>query len=416
MFHGFKQSLALSAAALAAFGLMSAPALAQGKKDKKAEAAAAAAAKPSKGAHKFLVEIQELEKKQDWSGMKTKIAAVEALPDLNNYDRFFLAGRKYAIGQGAKDDVLLQAGLEGMAASEFTPPENKPLIIRSLLSLADKNKDTAKARALGEQYLAMKPDDANVIDYLARGYMRDKNFPAAEAKAVQLVKLSEDKGQIAEEDAYTLLASLRQQGKLPGMADAFRKLAVNYPTGRNWAYLLEDFQLRSQLNGRNGLDLFRLMSQSGALITGGSVIEAAQVAIDSGVPAEVKGIIDRARAAGTLGERGKDADGLIKMAAASVAADESPAKQEAAANTPDRQAAVGQLYLSLGNYPKAISVYQAALAKGVRNKADAQIRLGIAKFLSGDIPGAKESWGQVSGDAKMTELAQLWTLFSGVKK
>ena len=406
-----RMSTALAIVLVATLGATASPVLA--KDDKKA---AAPAGKPSKGAGKILSELQALDGKKDWAALKAKIPEAEAVQGRNSFDNYFIGFMKYKAGIGLPDDALTQAGLEVLSTSEFTAADQKPSIYRSLLALADKAKDSAKAKVYAEQYLALAPDDVNVLGYVGQQALRAKDYPSAEKYLLQAIKVQEAKGQPADEDYYTMLASLREQSKSPAKVEAYKLLAKNYPSGRNWAYLLEDFQTRSNLNGRTGIDLFRLMSVSGALLSGGSVIEAAQVALDAGVPGDAKAIIARARATSALGDRTGDAAAIEKTATASIAADDPAAKQEAGAKTPDRLALVGQLYLSLGNYPKAAEVLKNALAKGVRNKEDATIRLGIAQLMGGDAAAAKATWAGVTGDPKLVELASLWSLYADVKK
>jgi tetratricopeptide (TPR) repeat protein len=398
-----------------AVGVVAIAAPAVAKEDKAKAAAAAPAGKPSKGAVKTLVEIQKLAETKDWAGVKAKIAEADVLPGRNSYDEYFINQFRYNAGTELKDNAMIIAGLEGMFKSEFVAADQKPKILRNLLGLADQAKDTVKARAYADQYLQLVPDDVNVQTYLAEQMMKAKDYAGADARLVQIIKTAEAAGKPPEEYVYTRLAGARQLSKSPLFSESLLMLVKNYPTPRNWNFLLEDFQGRSGLTGRAGLDLYRLMHVTGALSTTSAALEAAQTALDSGVPGDAKAILEKAQAAGLLESRKTDAAALLKEAKTTIASEEAPAKQEAAATTAERLGAVGQLYLSLANYPKATEIFSKALAKGVRNKPETTLRLGISQLMGGDTAAAKTTWAGLGSDPKLAELSRLWALYADRK-
>lgn len=406
MFKRTAFTLLLAASALA----VSAPVLA-----KDAKAAAAPSGKPSKGMNKIAVEIQKIAAAKDWAGLKAKLVEAEAVPDRNSFDNYFISQYRYNTGIELKDDALTMAGLEGMSNSEFIAAEQKPQILRNLLAMSDKAKDYTKARSYAERYLQLVPDDANVQVYVAEQMQKAKDYTGADARFMQLIKAGEAAGKPAEEYVYLKMVIGREASKSPGFPAALEMLVNQYPTARNWAYLLQNFQGRYDMSGRTAIDLYRLMHATGALTNFGYVNEAVVGALDAGVPGDARTFLATAQAAGLLANNKADAAQLLKSATSSIAADEPAAKQEAAATTVERLASVGQLYLSLGNYAKASEVFTKALAKGVRNKNETLIRNGIAKLMLNDAAGAKASWVGVSGDAKLTELAKLWTLYANKK-
>jgi Tfp pilus assembly protein PilF len=379
---------------------------------KEAKAAAAPTGKPSKGMMKAAVEIQKLATAKDWAGLKAQLTAAETIPDRNSFDNYFISQYRYNAGLELKDDALAMAGLDGMVASEFVPADQKPKILRNLIAMSDKSKDYTKARAYADRYLQLVPDDANIQVYVAEQMLKAKDFAGADAKFMQMIKAGEAAGKPAEEYVYLKMVIGREQSKAANFSEGLQMLVSQYPTGRNWTFLLENFQTRTSMIGRQAIDLFRLMNVAGALKSAGSVTDAAQTALDAGVPGDAKAFLAKAEAAGLMTDRKSEAATLNKLASASLAADEPAAKQEAAATTGDRLASVGQLYLSLGNYAKANDVFAKALAKGVRNKNETLIRAGISKLMGGDAAGAKTSWASVAGDAKLAELAKYWALYA----
>jgi tetratricopeptide (TPR) repeat protein len=413
MFKRTALTLMLAVSAIAMSAVTSAPVLAKEPKD--AKAAAAPTGKPSKGMLKTAIEIQKLATAKDWAGVKAQLAVAEAIPDRSSYDNFFISQYRYNLGLELKDDALAIAGLDGMSASEFIAAEQKPKILRSLLALSDKSKDTTKALGYAERYLQLVPSDTDVQIYVADQMLKAKNFVGADAKFLQLIKAAEASGKPAEEVLYLKMVIGREQSKAANFPDGLVMLVSQYPTGRNWNFLLENFQTRTSMIGRQAIDLFRLMNATGSLQSPGGVIDATQTALDAGVPGDAKAFLAKADAAGVMADRKSDLTQYNKTVSALLASDEPAAKQETAATTGDRLASVGQLYLSLGNYAKATDVFTKALTKGVRNKNETLIRAGIAKLMGGDAVGAKTNWASVTGDAKLAELAKYWALYADKK-
>ncbi len=396
----------LAASALA----MTTPVLA-----KEAKAEAAPSGKPSKGMSKIAAEIQKTAAAKDWPTLKVKLAEAEAIPDRNSFDNYFISQYRFNAGIETKDDALIMVGLEGMSNSEFVAADQKPKILRNLLAMSDKAKDYTKARGYADRYLQLVPDDADVQVYVAEQMQKSKDYAGADAKLMQLIKAGEAAGKPVEENVYLKMVIGRETSKSPSFPAALEMLVTQYPTARNWTYLLQNFQGRYDMGGRTAIDLFRLMNVTGALASYGAINEAAVSALDAGVPGDARTFLNKAQAAGLLAQNKTEAAQLLKSATASIAADEPAAKQEAAATTVERLASVGQLYLSLGNYAKASDVFTKALAKGVIKKNETLIRNGIAKLMLGDAVGAKTSWASVSGDVKLAELAKLWTLYADKK-
>jgi tetratricopeptide (TPR) repeat protein len=405
----FKRTALTLMLAVSAFAI-SAPAIA-----KDTKAAAAPSGKPSKGMMKTAVEIQKLAAAKDWAGLKAQLIAAEAVPDRNSFDNYFISQYRYNAGIELKDDALAMVGLDGMSSSEFVPADQKSKILRNLLALADKSKDYTKARGYADRYLQLVPDDANVQTYVGEQMLKAKDYAGADAKFMQLIKAGETAGKPVEEYVYLKMVIGREQAKAANFPDGLQMLVNQYPTPRNWTFMLENFQTRTGMIGRQAIDLFRLMNVTGSLKSAGNVIDAAQTALDAGVPGDAKAFLAKAEAAGVMADRKTDLATLNKSASASLAADEPAAKQEAAATTGDRLASVGQLYLSLSNYAKANDIFSKALSKGVRNKNETLIRAGISQLMGGDAVAAKASWAAVAGDAKLAELAKYWSLYADKK-
>src|SRR5690606_5425616 len=86
--------------------------------------------------------------------------------------------------------------------------------------------------------------------------------------------------------------------------------------------------------------------------------------------------------------------------------------EAAAAATGQASIAVGEAYLSYGNYAKAVELLRAGIAKGgVNNEQGARLHLGVAQHKAGDTAAAVATFGTVTGTDGSGRLARVWRQF-----
>ncbi len=103
---------------------------------------------------------------------------------------------------------------------------------------------------------------------------------------------------------------------------------------------------------------------------------------------------------------------LLDAANAKIATDKPTlAQQEAQAQTGDALAHVAMDYAGYGEYPNAIRVFKAAIAKGgLTNVDEIELRLGVTQLLGGDTAGGQATLRQVKGKDGTGDLARYWLL------
>lgn len=373
---------------------------------------------------KILVEIQTAIGAKNFELAKTKLAAAEAVPNPNDYDKFVMAQFRVQIGQNIHDNDFVRPAVELLAESPYTSPDTRPALLRNLLAFAFNANDDVKTQKYADAVLKLNPNDSEIISLLGQRAANKGDLTTADQYFERAIKAEEANGKTASEEQYIRLAGVRERAKSPNFAVTLRQLIMHYPTPRNWQFTLREFQTRTHLMDRPGLDVYRLMNVVGALTSQGDYIEYAEAATKSGVPLEGKNIILKGMAANIFDDRGKiAAKEDLAEAEKKLAADqrtfaqfEAPAK---AAKSGDADAALADGFLGYGQYDKAVEAYKRSLTKGgykTKNATEATLRLGIAQFLSGDKAASLETFKSFqASDARFVELASFWALAVSAK-
>ncbi len=392
-------------------------------KEKKSDAKAPAG-KLTKEAQKFLAETDKAMKAADFATAKTNLMAADALPTKNSYDSWLISQFFFDLANKTKDDAMRKDSFERMATSEFLPKEyaagtlNTRTVFQSLYAIEFNSKNYPKAIEWGEKYLSANTSDAPFMSELTKVALLSKNLPKAEELVQRSIAATTATGGKPSEFEYTALAEIYQKQKSPKFNDAMRQLVKNYPKPEHWKVVLQNFMVRTKMTDKTGLDLYRLMYATGAASSQAEVLDYAFTAFDAGQASEAQRIIETAMANGTVGKGSPDAKDTLARAKTAQANDDPLPKQEAraaASKTGDLDVFVGNTYLGGGNYAKAMDLLKRGIGKGVRDKAGATIKLGIAQLMSGDAASAKATFASVTGDAKLTELAGLWQLYAESK-
>ena len=104
----------------------------------------------------------------------------------------------------------------------------------------------------------------------------------------------------------------------------------------------------------------------------------------------------------------------IEAAVASVG--KAKAAEAKAAPTGDPEVHVGEIYWVNGQADRAVAAYQAAIKKGVKDKDEAQLRLGVVYLGQNKRPQANDAFKAITPTSPWAQLARLWTLYGAQKQ
>jgi tetratricopeptide (TPR) repeat protein len=308
---------------------------------------------------------------------------------------------------------------ERMLTSGFLAPEKVDDTTKTVATLYFQLKDYNKAVQWSKKWLEKNPGNEDMTLLLGQSYYLLNDFKNTATTMGGLVSSIERSGQTPKENYINLVLSsqVKQENK-DGIIDALKKMVRYYPNPQYWTNLLDGY-LRKELTDRVQLGFYRLMLDTGTLKRAGDYQEAAQLAMDAGVPGEAQFIVEKGIENGTLKSADKTEQGrydrLLAGAKKTAATDRASlpqlAKEAEKASQGQADVGLGQAYFSYGEYDNAIVALERGIKKGgVTDIDEAQVSLGLAHLKKGQKDQARQAFKAVKADSKWADLAELWGL------
>jgi hypothetical protein len=402
-------ALALAAGGLAAQAQGAAPASAAASAP--ADTARADVAKPLQAA-------QALVQQKQYAEAQAKLKEAEAVGNLTPYETYHVERTRAVIANGLNDVPLTIKALEASLATGKAAPDEK---MRNLLVLADLNfrqKDYPAAVSAANRYFEAGGQDP-VARQITTNALYLQNDWAGAAKALSAeIQADEAAGRQPTEQRLRMLASA--QSKLnddEGYARTVERLATRFPKPELWADLINRAQSQPGFSDALRLDAYRLRMATGTLTRANEYVEAAQLALQAGYPAEAQKIVEEGYAKNLLGTGPNAAShGQLRAQAKRLAASDAAALQgatAAGARSSDVLATMGWALATSGQADKGIPMIEQAIAKGgLKRPDDTKLRLGVAQYQAGRKDAAAQTFKSVQGKDGSAALAHLWGLLA----
>lgn len=370
---------------------------------------------------KPLQEAQSLMKDRNYKDALVAIAQAEPLAT-SDYEKFVLAQMTGAAKAGAGDELGAAQAFETVIASGRLPPEENLKITEDIVHTFLRAKNYPKALGWLNKYKAAggsKPDVLALgpqIQYLSGDYKKAGQDAAAAILAAEKI------GQKPSEEQIKLMASsLEMQKDLVGYTQALEKLVRYYPTPAYCALVIQRTATKPGYSHNLDLDMYRLLHATDNLTKAKDIMEAAQLAIQAGLPGEAKGYLDEGFGRKILGvgeprdtERQKRLQTLVeKKYAEDKKIIASTDKQVAAAPSGDPAVKTGLAYLTYGEKDKGLAMMEAGIKKGQLKAAEhSKLHLGYAYYKAGDKAKAQAALKAVGGKDGSADFAKLWGIIA----
>jgi hypothetical protein len=198
---------------------------------------------------------------------------------------------------------------------------------------------------------------------------------------------------------------------------ALETLVAHTGNTKYWNDLLKMSERGQGMRDHDTLDVYRLKLLTGTINGKDEYTTLAQLALQLQFPAEAQAVIEKAQAANLLkDDRSNKLLALAKTQAAADAANMAKNLATAqAAPKGDALVKVGEDQWGQGKGKDAVATIKAGIAKGVDDKNNAQIRLGMALISAGQKADAQKALDQVKAanpNDKSAMVAHLWSLYA----
>ncbi len=365
-----------------------------------------------------LQEAQALIKERKSKDALAKANEAAKVPGLTSFETYVIERVRASAATAASDYGTAIRAYEAALVSPHLDPAEKTTILQVLVQLAFGTENYSKAASTIQQYQAAGGTDAEILHLLPQAlYLAERHAEAHKALDAQLANL-EKAGKAPTEAQLRLLGSIAlKQNDNAGYLRALEKLVTYHPTQDYWLDAILRTASRPGFSDRLTLDVYRLRSKTGTLDSARDYVEAAQLALQAGFPAEAQQFIQAGYASKVLGSGSQvEVDRhqrLAQLVSEKVKEDRGTLKEGIVAalrqGSSDALVASGVNLLGYGEYEQGIRLIEQGIQKGkLSNPETAKLHLGYAYLQAGRHIEAVKVLRSVQGNSGEAELSRLW--------
>jgi tetratricopeptide (TPR) repeat protein len=363
----------------------------------------AAAPQVSPKIAKQLKAAQDAVQAKSYADAVSKLKELQSAPGRAAYDDYVINALLMQSYAGLGDNANTAIAAEAIAASSYTPTENRIKIYDSLAGSAYNGKSYDKAIEYAEKARSMGETSEAIALMIAQSYYLGGRYKEAAAAIVALNEKAQAAGRKPTENSLKILWDCARQAKDDALAaKTVEQLILLYPNATYWQYAMQT-ALDRLTDDRVKVMTYRLALKVGVL--------------DQGNSGEAQAIMEQAFTKNLFTDaREKDSNQRLLEAVkkkagsdrATIANDE---KQAATLPAGDGLVQVGAAYLGFGDAEKAISAINAGITKGnLKYPDESYLILGIAQEKAKNNADAIKAFEKVSKDPRYVRLAKLWIL------
>lgn len=350
-----------------------------------------------------------------------KVREAEAVGGKTAAESLLVDRMKAAAAQRAGDNGTAIQALESLYGRVGGGEQGQ--VAEQLASAYASARDNAKAAQWVQKAQAAGNNSATLKQLQAYLQGSSGDYGAIAKEAGAAVAAAEAAGRRPEEaDLLRLADAQARTSNTAGQAATLEKLLFNYPKKDYWAIYLGRLPRKAGFSPRLNLDVMRLRLATGSLEKTEDFMEMSQLALQAGLPAEGKAIVDKGFASGALGtgaeaERHKRLRDLAnKQEAEGKASIEQRASAAAAARDGNDLVQIGHAYATMGQADKGVALIEQGIAKGGLKRAeDAQLRLGQALLLAKNKAKAVQVLRGIKSTDGTADIGRLWALYANTQ-
>jgi tetratricopeptide (TPR) repeat protein len=364
---------------------------------------------PSSGARKAIVALQTAVNANEFTKVPGLVAAAQSVAKTKE-DRYIIGQLQVKAALAAKDNVMLAAAIDTVAASGYVDQAKVAELYMGLGTTFYNAKDFARAATAYERAASLNPRSPDPLINIAESRYSMGQKAEAVATFQRAIQATIAAGQKPREDLLKRTAGIAYEASLPTAADLSRQWVAAYPSPGSWHDAVAIYRNLNKPDVEGTLVLFRLMQATNSLQGAADYSLFATAAADQSNFNEAKAVIDQGIAANQVDPANplfRDLIAAMKTKPVATEADLNAALKMAP--SAGAQIRIGDRFYGSGNYAKAAEVYRAALGKPGVDANVANLHLGMALARTGDKAGAAAALNAVSGPH--APLAKYWLLY-----
>lgn len=381
--------------------------------------AAAEALRPAVG--KPLEQAKSYYSQHNYTKAMAAVRQADAAAGKTANEQLVIEQMRAAIANASGDNATALRAYTFLLNSGAIAESEKLTLIQALASIEYRQKNYPAAAGWAAKYFAAGGRSSDVQTLQVQSYYLGGDY--ANAARYQSAQISAESrgGRAPAEDHLQLLYSCQTHlNDAVGAFNTIRLLVTYYPKPDYWANVIHAVSTKPSFNDRLQFDLLRFEFEIGLVNAPKDAMELAELALQNKLGGEAKMVVDRSYAGNLLGQ-GAEAprhQRLRDLIARTIATEQAAmGKADADAATDhdgNRLVALGEQYVSFGNYAKGIAMIEAGMRKDeLHHPEDTKLHLAIALLRSGDKAGAIAMFKRVGGTDGAADLASLWLLHIG---
>lgn len=370
---------------------------------------------------KPLQAAQALVKQRRGREAMAEIAKAEAVPNRTAYENQVIAQMKAAAASLAGDHDTIIRTNEALLSSGKVSGREATALVQAVAVAYYNKKDYASAARWTQRYFKEGGNDPQMRTVLLQSYYLGNDCGSVSRMLGSAVEEGANGRKPSEEELQILANCYLKQRDTGGYVAAIEKLVLHYPKQQYWNDLLARVQKKPGFSDRLGVHVYRLRFAANNLTTAADYMEMAQLALQAGVPAEAKLVLDKGYERGLLG-KGDQAERHERLKALVLKSLEESQKKRAeeekealAAKDGNALVTVGLNYVYEGNTQKGFALIEQGIKKGgLKRPEDAKLRLGEAQLHAGQKSRGVQTLREVRGNDGAADIARLWVLHARV--
>lgn len=367
---------------------------------------------------KPLQEAQAALKARNYREALSDVDAAEKVGGLTAYESYIVNRMRAAAATGAGQSAVAIKAYEAALASPQMPAAEKLQTYDVVAKLAYSAKNYSKATEYIKKYQAAGGNNPQTLGLLTQTLYLSNDLSGAQHELNAQLDRMAKAGQRPTENQLEMLASIAiKQKDNNAYIAALEKLVAYYPKPNYWLDLITRTANKPGFSTRLTLDLYRLKKQTGTLEKANDFMEAAQLALQAGLPGEAQqyvslGYSKKVLGAGAEASRQQRLKDLVEKKVAedkpALAASDKLAAAEASG---DALVTAGLNHVGYGDAAAGVKLIEQGIKKGSLKKPDeAKLHLGYAQLIAGQKDAAARTLRTVQGSDGSTELARLYIL------